>query len=94
MANTGHFCVLFDNPKDAEQFEDRFAEFVSDHLDLKNLYLSEIPNDDPRYYRIVGGECDRLRLSHLKDFFEGTIPKGVHVFVIDSIYGDEWQQVQ
>ena len=97
MANTGYFCLLV-NPNQRRELAgiiDKFGEFVSSHPGLKNLCWNSVPTHMPLDGAFCAvGECDNLTPGTILEFCKGSrCPFGVRVFVVDSVYGDEWEEV-
>ena len=93
MANTGYFCFLIDsgNVRRADEIKSRFGEFVQGHASLKNLDWYVHPYDGPQFS--LTGMVDRLTPANMREFMVDGIPAGVRVFIVNSTYGDEWEEV-
>jgi len=94
MSNTGYFCILISEDYRTARYNDliaKFKKYVESHATLHNLKFGS--NENCRK-QLISGRCDDLTPALMKEFFfQGEIPKDIRVFVINSIYGESWEEV-
>ncbi len=95
MSNQGKICVLVNDAQEAKRFCDSLTAWVSTHPSLKNLELAWHPVPFGRYRGpvVVYGVCDGVTPENVTLFLKEHKTPGIHLFVVNSTYGDNWEEV-
>jgi hypothetical protein len=93
VANTGAFLFLVNAPVNAVRVQKLFEDLVEEKSPtLRNLEWQIATQQGS--WGILGGYLDNVRPNTVREFLESNgLNKGVRAFVVDSVYGDEWEEV-
>ncbi len=96
MANSGKICVLADHFQDAVKWRHLFGVWTATHVTLKNFWMMPDVFYPPRYNGpvVLVGSCDNITPANIQPFLKEHPMEGLKVFVVDSTYGDNWEDVQ